>query len=126
MSNVTVRRQLAPLAVLLVVVGAVIGVAALRARADEGRRAELLLVRLEGLTQQQYAHVGRAVAEREAGPALLASVRTSRAEFDGTLAALAALGVSPSTSPDLAGLDAKVSAFRTASDTALRMLAGGQ
>ena len=120
------RRQLAPLAVLLVVIGAVVGVAALRARADAGRRAELLLVRLDGLTQEQYAQVGRAVAERRADGDLLAGVRASRAEFDVTLGALAALGESPSTSADLAGLDRRVDAFRAAADDALRMLAGGQ
>ena len=121
-----VRRQLAPLAVLLVVVGAVIGVAALRARADDGRRAELLLVRLEGLTQEQYAQVGRAVAERQADEELLASVRSSRSEFDGALRALATLGETPETSKDLAGLDGRVDAFRGATDDALRMLSGGQ
>src|SRR5687768_11757526 len=120
MSNVTVRRQLAPLAVLLVVIGAVVGVAALRARADDGRRAELLLVRLDGLTQEQYAQIGRAVSERRADDALLAEVRASRTEFDATLGALATLGASPSTSPDLAGLEARVEAFRKAADDALR------
>ena len=124
MSNV--RRQLAPLAVLLVVVGAVIGVAALRARADDGRHAELLLVRLEGLTQEQYAQIGRAVAELQADDTLLAEVRDSRAEFDAALVALAALGESPSTSKDLTGLDRRVTEFRVATDDALRMLAGGQ
>ena len=121
-----VRRQLAPLAVLLVVVGAVIGVAALRARADDGRRAELLLARLDGLTQEQYAQVGRAVAERKAGEELLADVRASRAEFDATLAALDSLDESPATTPELAGLDVRVTGFRGASDAALRMLANGQ
>src|SRR5687768_16324236 len=104
MSNV--RRQLAPLLVLLVVIGAVIGVAALRERADDERRAELLLVRLDGLTQEQYALVGRAVAEREADDELLADVRASRAAFDAALGALAVLGESPVTSKDLAGLEA--------------------
>src|SRR5688572_11155926 len=125
-TSAEVRRQLAPLLVLLVVIGAVIGVAALRERADDGRRAELLLVRLDGLTQEQYALVGRAVAEREADDELLADVRASRAAFDAALGALAVLGESPATSKDLAGLEARVAAFRDASDDALRMLAGGQ
>ena len=124
MSNV--RRQLAPLLVFVVAVGAVIGVAALRARADEGRRAELLLVRLEGLTQEQYALVGRAVAERRADDELLAEVRDSRAAFDAALAGLAAVDGSPTTSKELAGVDARVRAFRDAADDALRMLSGGQ
>ena len=123
MSNV--RRQLAPLAVLLVVVGAVLGVAALRARADDGRRAELLLVRLDGLIQEQHAQVGRAIAERRADAVLLADIRNSRTEFDATLAALAALGESHSASAELSGLDGRVDAFRAATDEALRLLAGG-
>ncbi|HUP86793.1 MAG TPA: EAL domain-containing protein [Acidimicrobiales bacterium] len=116
------RRQLAPLAVLLVVVGAVIGVAALRQRADGGRRAELLLVRLDGLTQEQYAQLGRAVAERRADDDLLAAVRTSREQFDATLTTLVDLDATGRPG----GLDARVAAFRSASDDALRMLAGGQ
>lgn len=43
-------RQVAALATLVVIVGAVVGVAGLRTQADRGRQAELLLVRLEGLT----------------------------------------------------------------------------
>ena len=125
-ASAEVRRQLAPLAVLLVVIGAVIGVAALRTRADDGRRAELLLVRLESLTQEQYAQLGRAVAERRAGDHLLAEVRDSRAEFDATLAELAVLGDSPTNTEGLGGLHGRIDAFRGASDDALRMLAGGQ
>src|SRR3954451_15782101 len=84
----TLRRQLAPLAVLAVVIAAVVGVAGLRARADGGRQSELLLVRLDGLTQEQYAQLGRAVAEQRADDNLLEEVRASRASFDSTLAAL--------------------------------------
>jgi diguanylate cyclase (GGDEF)-like protein/PAS domain S-box-containing protein len=122
----TLRRQLAPLAILAVVIAAVVGVAGLRARADGGRRAELLLVRLDGLTQEQYAQLGRAVAERTADDDLLEAVRQSRLEFDATRAALAAEDELPADSPALAGLDANVDAFRRSADDALRMLAGGQ
>src|SRR4051794_37514310 len=100
----TLRRQLAPLAVLAVVIAAVVGVAGLRARADGGRRAELLLVRLDGLTQEQYAQLGRAVAEQRAGDDLLDEVQASRAAFDATLAALGR--ERDSGASDLNGLDA--------------------
>src|SRR3954447_23974974 len=113
----TLRRQLAPLAVLAVVVAAVVGVAGLRARADGGRRAELLLVRLDGLTQEQYAQLGRAVADGGADRALLDEGRASRAAFDSTLGALAASGATDA--PELAGLDANIASFRRSSDAAL-------
>src|SRR3954471_11661088 len=100
----TLRRQLAPLAILAVVLAAVVGVAGLRSRADGGRRAELLLVRLDGLTQEQYAQLGRAVAERQAGDDLLGEVQASRAAFDSTLAALTSEGASDA--PELRGLEA--------------------
>src|SRR3954470_510496 len=108
------RRQLAPLAVLAVVIAAVVGVAGLRARADGGRQAELLLVRLDGLTQEQYAQLGRAVAEQQADTEPLDAARSSRAEFDATLAALASSGATGTK--ELEGLDANVAAFRRSSD----------
>jgi diguanylate cyclase (GGDEF)-like protein/PAS domain S-box-containing protein len=120
----TLRRQLAPLAVLAVVIAAVVGVAGLRARADGGRRAELLLVRLDGLTQEQYAQLGQAVAEQRADADLLEEVRASRAAFDATLAALASSGATDSA--ELSGLGDNVVAFRRSTDAAFELLADGE
>lgn len=126
MAHVAARRgavrQLAPLAIFFVIVGAVLGVVGLRAQADRGRQAELLLVRLEGLTQQQYAQLGRAVAETSAGPGLLREVRASRESFDLTLHRL--LEVRRTT--EVEGLDASVGDFRRSADATLRMIADGQ
>ncbi len=119
-----VARQLAPLTVLLVIVSAGWGVAALRDRAADGHTAELLLTRLDGLTQEQYAQLGRGVAEHRAGEALLDEVRRSRAEVDGTLASLDAIaGVEPSL---VRRLRTESAAFRVDADNTLRMLANGQ
>jgi diguanylate cyclase (GGDEF)-like protein/PAS domain S-box-containing protein len=119
-----VVRQLAPLAVLLVVVGAVVGVGALRARAERGRQAELLLARLQAQTQEQYAQLGRAVAEEGADEDLLQAVRDSRAAFDASLAALRQ--VDSTGSATLRDLDRSVGDFRGQADATLRMLANGQ
>ncbi len=112
----------AGLAVILVVIAAVGGVTALRTRAANGREAELLLVRLDGLTQQQYAQLGRAAAEGSADESLLLDVRASRAAFDESLKALRS-GERP---PEELGLETQVVEFRRSADAALRMLAGGQ
>jgi diguanylate cyclase (GGDEF)-like protein/PAS domain S-box-containing protein len=119
-----VVRQLAPLAVLLVVIGAVVGVAALHDQAEQGRETELLLARLQGLTQQQYAQLGRGVAEHDATAALLADVRTTRREADATLADLAAVDAQGAAVAAAVGPD--VEAFRAAADVALRQLDAGQ
>ncbi len=114
--------RVAGLVGLLVVVAAVSGVAALRTRAANGRAAELLLVRLDGLTQQQYAQLGRAAAEGTADESLIGDVRASRAAFDGSLRALRSVD----TPSEELGLEGKVAEFRESADDALRMLAGGQ
>ena len=114
--------RVAALVGLLVVVAAVSGVAALRTRAGNGREAELLLVRLDGLTQQQYAQLGRAAAEGAADESLIADVRASRAAFDDSLRALRSV----ETPSEEMGLESKVAEFRESADDALRMLAGGQ
>ncbi|MEA3075364.1 MAG: hypothetical protein QOF60_272 [Actinomycetota bacterium] len=115
-------RQLAPLAVLLVVVAAVLGVVALRREADRGREAELLLVRLDGLTQQQYAQLGRAVSSGTVDEELLARVRASRSAFDATYESLQSLqGDEP-----VGALPADVAGFRASADAAFRMVSDGQ
>jgi PAS domain S-box-containing protein len=109
------------LAILVVVVGAVLGVAALRREADRGGQAEILLVRLDGLTQEQYAQLGRAVSEGAVDGEALARVRASRAAFDATYASLRSLG---RTHP-VAGLPADVAAFRASADAAFGLVADG-
>jgi PAS domain S-box-containing protein len=126
MTERRVVRQLAPLAVLAVVLGAVVGVAALRNRAEDGRETELLLARLETLTHEQHAQLGQGVVERDAGYDLLSSVRTSRRAFDATLRELQRLDGDAIGAPTFRRIDAEVAAFRDDADATLRMLGGGQ
>jgi diguanylate cyclase (GGDEF)-like protein/PAS domain S-box-containing protein len=119
-----VVRQLAPLAVLLVVIGAVIGVAALRDQAERGRETELLLARLQGLTQEQHAQLGQGVAEHRATPELLDAVRTSRHQVDLTLARLHDLDGDGARVAQ--GLHGDVVAFRVAADATLGNLDAGE
>ena len=116
-------RQLAPVGVLVVVVGAILGVAALRARANEGRRAEVLLVRLESLTQEQFAQLSRAVGEGATSRELLAEVRRTRAEFDATVASLRL--VAP-LEREMSGLPGEVRDFRRSADSTLAMVGVGE
>jgi len=114
-----IARQLAPVLVLLVVAVAVLGVADLRERADESRRTELLLVRLNGLTEQQDAELGRAVGEGTVEPALLGQLNRSRAAFDAVAAQLRRSGASSGATTGA------VQAFRRAADEDLRLVAAG-
>ena len=111
-------RQLVPFAVLLVVVGAIVGVAALRTRADRGRADELTLTRLEAVAQREYAQLGGAVAAETITEDMLADVRQSRVEFDAVLAA-----VDMSAKQDIAN---GAAAFRYAANAVYRMLSNGQ
>ncbi len=116
-------RQLAPVGVLLVVVAAIVGVAALRSRANQGRQAEVLLVQLEGLTQEQFAQVGQAVGQGAASPELMAEVRRSRSEFDTTLASLRLVFPAERT---LSGLPHDVRDFRRSADATFAMVDVGE
>jgi len=103
--------------------GAIGGVIALRARADDGRRAEILLVRLEGLTHEQFAQLARAVGEREAAREVLADVRRSRADFDETLAELRR--ISP-VERRLPALSQDLRQFRHSADLIFAMVGVGE
>jgi diguanylate cyclase (GGDEF)-like protein/PAS domain S-box-containing protein len=89
-------RQVVPVLVLLIIVGAVLGVVALRGRADAGRGAELGLARLEAAAHESALHPESA---------------SSWEAFDrAATAAAAALEDRPA---DAAGLRAAADAFRS-------------
>jgi len=121
-AHAAVVRQLAPLLVLLVVVASVVGVAAMRKRSDRVHRAELLFVRLDSLTQEQYALVARAVTEGRLDGDGADGVQRSRSGFDLAVGELRLLG----QQDRLADIPIEAAVFRRSADAALGMVADGQ